>query len=140
MAARWNRTLATLSCAGLLVTGCAGSVDDRPGATPEPVTGPLTGSSTTAIPSPSELDTADLVARALTARSANDAEEFAALVTAAGTACPDPDGARRLGEAAAIAGRWAAALQFSRPKAQAITENQLAQVDWDALVSTCAAP
>jgi hypothetical protein len=65
--------------------------------------------------------------------------EFAALVLAASRACPDPDAARRLGEVAATAARWSAAVQDGRPKAQAVTEAQLAKVDWDGLAAACRA-
>jgi hypothetical protein len=60
-------------------------------------------------------------------------------VSAAGKACPDPGAARRLGELSAIASRWSLALLDGRPKVQAVTEAQLAAVDWDALVAACVA-
>lgn len=78
--------------------------------------------------------------RALAARSANAPAEFAELLTAASRACPDPDAARRLGEVAAIAARWSSALLDGRPKAQKVTEEQLAAIEWDGLVDSCAGP
>lgn len=83
-------------------------------------------------------DAAALVEQALAARAENDSAEFASLVSAAAEACPDNGAAGRLGEVAAIAGRWSSALQDGRPKVQAVTEDQLAGVDWDALVEACA--
>ncbi len=81
----------------------------------------------------------EVIDQALAARATNDSAQFAALVSAAAQACPDEGAAGRLGEVAAIAERWSSALQDGRPKVQAVTENQLAQVDWDALVGACAA-
>ena len=83
-------------------------------------------------------DVGTLVERALAARSDRPAE-FAALISAAGQACGDPDAARRLGQVAVIAPRWSSAVLEGRPKAQAVTESQLVTIDWDALVSACIA-
>ncbi|HYO19489.1 MAG TPA: hypothetical protein VES02_12580 [Dermatophilaceae bacterium] len=60
-------------------------------------------------------------------------------MSAAGKVCPGPGAARRLGDVAAIASRWSSALLDGRPKVQAVTEAQLAKVDWDALVAACLA-
>lgn len=144
MASRWHRSVLVLACAGLLLTGCG--VAEEAG--PEPRdrltsadtsdtadTGDPSGSA--GPPPPGGADAAVLVGRALGARAANDSTESAALVLAASRACPDPGAARRLGEVAAIATRWSAALLDGRPKAQAVTEAQLAKVDWDALAAAC---
>ena len=87
---------------------------------------------------PGQQDVAALIERALAARAVNDSD-FASLERAAGTACPDPRAARRLGDAAAMAARWSSAVQDGRPKAQAVAEAQLDTVDWDALVAACVA-
>jgi hypothetical protein len=141
VAARWLRSLALLACAALLLAGCGDAgepVDqrDRLVSPDNPTTGPRGQSA--ASPSRQE-DAAALVERALAARAANDQAEFAALVSAASQACPDPGASRRLGEVAGIAARWASALLEGRPKAQAVTEAQLATVDWDALAAACVA-
>jgi uncharacterized protein HemY len=121
---RWRRSLVGLACAGLLLTGCGDS--EGPGqSTVEP---------------PREEDAATLVERALAARSANSLTEFAALVSAAGKACPDPAASRRLGQLAIIAGQWSSAVEAGRPKLQAVTEAQLAAVDWAALAAACDVP
>jgi hypothetical protein len=91
-----------------------------------------------AAPAQSDEDAGSLVERALALRDDRPAE-FPALVSAASQACSDPDAARRLGEVALIATRWSSALLEGRPKAQAVTEAQLATIDWDALVSACLA-
>jgi hypothetical protein len=131
--------VAALACAGALLTGCSDVADD--GGTQQ---GDRLASPDTRDPSGSEgtppsggANAAGLVERALAARAANDSTEFAALLSAASRQCPDADAARRLGEVAAIAARWSAAVQDGRPKAQAVTEAQLAKVDWDALAASC---
>jgi hypothetical protein len=134
------RSAIALACAGLLLAGCGdagedGSVQQRePTAVPDtPDAGPE------GVPAPTATgheDAATLVERALAARSDRPAE-VAALISAASQACPDPDAARRLGEVSLIAARWSSALLEGRPKAQAVTEAQLATIDWDALVSAC---
>jgi hypothetical protein len=115
---RRNGFAAALACMSLLLAGCAGS----------------------AVPAADEEDAATLIAQALAARSADRLSEFADLVAAAGTECPDPRASGRLGELAVIAGRWAAAVELNRPKVQAVTEAQLADVDWETLAAACVAP
>jgi hypothetical protein len=133
--------VAVLACAGLLLAGCGDADDD-----PLPQRDRLASSDTAgdsgsaqARPTPQE-DAAALVERALAARAANRPAEFAALVSVAARACPDPSAARRLGDLADTAGRWSSALQDGRPKVQRVTELQLAKVDWDALAAACVAP
>jgi hypothetical protein len=84
-------------------------------------------------------DAGALLELALAARAAQDPPRFAALVAQAAESCDDPTATRRLGEVSAIAGRWADALAFARPKVQARTEAQLAEVEWDKLIAACAA-
>lgn len=145
MASRWHRSVAVLACAGLLLVACGDGADDGPvqqrdrlSSPDAPDTGGHGGSADA--PAPGEDDAAEVIDQALAARATNDSAQFAALVSAAAQACPDERAAGRLGEVAAIAERWSSALQDGRPKVQAVTENQLAQVDWDALVGACAAP
>jgi hypothetical protein len=121
MVPRRSRSLTAIAGVGLLVAGCSGTGADGPS-------------------SSARDDAGTLVQQALDARSANDVAQFAALVSSAGKACADADAARRLGELAVIAGRWATAVQQGRPKQQATTEAQLAQVDWAALASSCGTP
>jgi len=111
-------------CAGLLVAGCGDGDDGEDGGVQQ----------RDRLSSP---DTAALVEQALAARAKNDSAEFASLVATAAEACPDGGTAGRLGEVAVIAARWSSALQDGRPKVQAVTEDQLAGVDWDALVQGC---
>jgi hypothetical protein len=136
------RSAIALSCAGLLLAGCGdayevGSVQQRePTAVPDaPGAGPDGVPAATAN---GQEDTATLVERALAAQ-ADRPEDVSALISAASQACPDPDAARRLGEVSLIAERWSSALLEGRPMAQAVTEAQLATIDWDALVSACIA-
>lgn len=131
------------ACAGMLLAACGGSS----GTSPPPATLPspdAVGSSAPGGPATpagsAEADAAAIVERALAARTANVPTEFAALLAAASEACPDPDAGRRLGEVAAIAARWSAALLDGRPKAQKVTEEQLAAIDWGGLVAPCASP
>lgn len=86
---------------------------------------------------PATQDAADLIQRALAAREADDLDEFADLVSAAASSCQDLAASGRLGEVAVIAGRWSAAVLEGRPKQQAVTEAQLAEVDWAALATAC---
>lgn len=118
MGTRQRGFAAALACTGLLLAGCGGS----------------------APPAAVEEDAATLIAQALAARADDRLSEFADLVAAAGTACPDPRASGRLGELAVIAGRWASAVELNRPKVQAVTEAQLADVDWEALAAECVAP
>ncbi len=139
MGSRWRRSVAGLACAGLLLAGCGDSAND-----PVPQGQPLASSETagpegSALPPPRQEDAATLLERALAARSVNSLTEFAALVSDAGKACPDPGASRRLGQLAIIAGRWSSAVEAGRPKVQAVTEAQLAAVDWDALAAACVA-
>lgn len=142
MATHRIRSWIALACVGLLLAACgdaggAGSVQLRePAAVPEtPDTGPDGVPAATA---KGHEDAATLVERALAAQADRPAE-VSALISAASRACPDPDAARRLGEVSLIAARWSSALLEGRPKAQAVTEAQLATIDWDALVSACVA-
>jgi len=136
----WRHCVAVLACAGLLLAGCADSADGGlvpPGeslASPE-----TTGLEESALPPPRQEDAAELLERALAARSANRLTEFAALVSAAAAACPDPDASRRLGQLGIIADRWSSAVEAGRPKVQAMTEAQLAEADWDRLAAACVA-
>ena len=79
----------------------------------------------------------DVIDDALAARDANDPIRFATLVGEAGDACADAAAAQRLAEVALIADRWAQALADGRPKVQAVTEDQLAEVDWAGLAAGC---
>lgn len=111
---------AGLACAALLLASCASA----------------TGQAAT----PTERETAaDLLPRALDARTAGDLDGFAALVSRARDACADPDASARLGEVALVAERWVLAVQAGRPKQQAVTEALLDEVDWVALATDCAA-
>lgn len=142
MASRWHQSVAVVACAGLLVAGC-GDADDDPLQSDQLASSGAGagggGGSAQARPTDPE-DTTALVARALAAREANRPAEFAALVSVAAKACPDPSAARRLGDLAATASRWASALQDGRPKAQLVAEGLLAKADWDALAASCDAP
>jgi hypothetical protein len=134
--------LASVACAGLLLAGCSEAGDDGPVERGAQLASPDIADragSAEAGP-PRDEDAAALVQGALDARAANRPTEFAVLLSAAGKACPDPGASRRLGEVAGIAARWSSALQDGRPKAQAVTEAQLADVDWDALMAACLAP
>ena len=85
----------------------------------------------------SEATPGDVIDEALSAREANDAARFATLVGQASATCADPAASQRLAEVALIADRWAQALADGRPKVQAVTEDQLADVDWAGLVAAC---
>lgn len=140
MGSHWCRSVAVLACAGLLLAGCGYSADVDPVAQGEQLASPETaGPEGSTLPPPRQEDAATLIERALAARSANSLAEFAALVLAAGKACPDPGASRRLGQLAIIADRWSSAVEAGRPKMQAVTEAQLAAVDWDALAAACVA-
>jgi hypothetical protein len=126
-------------CVGLLVVGL-GQADVGRADLGEPIadraaSGTELGQPNMALPS-GDSDVTELIDRALAARVVNGVD-FAALVRAAGTACPDRGAARRLGDVAAMAARWSSAVQDGRPKAQAVAEAQLDTVDWDALVAAC---
>ncbi len=118
-------------CVGLLLVGCGPAGEGEPLASSDPGR----DQSPQALP-PGQQDVAALIERALAARAVND-PDFASLVRAAGTACPDPRASRRLGDVAAMAARWSSAVLDGRPKAQAVAEAQLDTVDWDALVAAC---
>ena len=138
MASRWYRSVAVLACAGLLLVGC-GDTDDDPLAQPDGIASSDTGGaggSASARPTRQE-EAAALIDQALAARAANRPAEFAALLSVAAEACPDPSAARRLGDLAATASRWSSAIQDGRPKAQWVTEGLLATADWDALAAAC---
>lgn len=140
MGSRWRRSVAGLACAGLLLAGCGGFADVDPVAQGEPLaSSDSAGPEGSTLPPPRPEDAATLVERALAARSANNLTEFGALVSAAGQACPNDAASRRLGQLAIIADRWSSAVEAGRPKQQAVTEAQLAAVDWDELVAACAA-
>ena len=129
------------ACAALLLTGCGVSSGGGASLPDQPSRGPSTSSAPGGSANPSGSaapDAATLVERALAARSANAPAEFAELLTAASRACPDPDAGRRLGEVAAIAARWSSALLDGRPKAQKVTEEQLA-IAFERMHSTTAA-
>jgi hypothetical protein len=141
MGSRWHHSVAGLACGGLLLAGCASPDDGDPAAYGEPLASLETARPEgSTLPPPPQEDAAALVERALAARAANSLTEFAALVSAAGKACPDPAASRRLGQLAIIADRWSSAVEAGRPKVQAVTEGQLAVVDWNALAAACIAP
>jgi hypothetical protein len=118
MGTRRHRSVALLALAGMLLVGCSGSPSDAsaPGDEVTP-----------------------LIDEALLARDDGDIATFSALLGQAADVCAEPSTARRLDEVSLIAGRWAAALADGRPKVQAVTEDQLAGLDWDALVDACTA-
>jgi hypothetical protein len=124
-----------LACAGLVLVGC-GAASPAPTAPAAPASSAAADTGASPSLAPAQEDAAALLARALAVQAA-DSAQFAALVSAAAAACGDPDAARRLGTAAVTAARWSAALQEGRPKAQAVTEAQLARVDWEALGAAC---
>jgi hypothetical protein len=128
-----------LACGVVLLAGCGLGSDD---AGPQPAgtasAGALGGSAAASAPPAGDADA--LLEQALAAREANDPAGFAALVLAAAQACPVADAASRLGQVAVTAQRWSGAVLDGRPKAQAVTEAQLAEVDWDALGSACTGP
>ena len=99
--------------------------------------GPAPSVSSPAAPAPDPRPEGPLLDQLLAAKSAGDPQGFATLVAQAAASCADPSAARRLGQLSAVAGRWADSIAFARPKAQARTEAQLAEVDWEELVATC---
>lgn len=121
------------ACAAALLVGCAsaaGSGVPRSAASAPPVGAPTATPPTATAPGP-------LLDELLAAREDGDPLRFAALVSQAAATCTDPAATRQLGQLSAVAERWADSLSYSRPKAQARTEAQLAEVDWAALVSAC---
>jgi hypothetical protein len=115
-----------------LLVGCGAAAESGVPASSQ--TMPSAAGST---PSPSAVSADALLDDLLAARAAGDPQRFAALVSQAATSCADPDASRSLGQLSAVAGRWADSLAFARPKAQARTEAQLAEVDWAYLISAC---
>jgi hypothetical protein len=140
MAARRIRSALALACAGLVLAGCGAVGGEGSAQQSEPIASARAPGAdpagAAAAPAEGYEDAHTLVERALAVRADRPAE-FPVLISAASRACPDPDAARRLGEVARIAGRWSSALLGSFPKIQAVTEAQLAAIDWDALVSDC---
>lgn len=131
-----------MASAVLLLAGCGGSTGDSarlPDSASPNVSSPGPAGDSAPPARPSGEDAVALVDQALAARDGNDPAEFAALLSAASLACPDPDAGRRLAEVAAIASRWSSALLDGRPKAQKVTEEQLAAVGWSELAAPCAA-
>jgi hypothetical protein len=126
------RTAAVAACAAALLVGCGAATDSG---VPAPSQTAPSAESPTA--SPGTVSPDALLDDLLAARSAGDPQRFAALVSQAATSCADPDASRSLGQLSAIAARWADSLAFARPKAQARTEAQLAEVDWAGLISAC---
>jgi hypothetical protein len=116
-----------LTCAAVLVVGCGTPRQADPASAATPASSPPT---TIAEPVTAE--------QLRTARSAGDPRRFAALVSRAAASCPDPDAARSLGQASAVAERWADAIALARPKVQARTEAQLSAVTWETLLAACA--
>ena len=114
MASRWHRSMAGLACAVLLVAGCGRGRRERPVVQQRPAL---------------LRDAAALVEQALAARRERLASSPRSS-SAAAEACPDNGATGRLGEVSAIAGRWSSALQDAAPQGPAVTEHQLARVDW----------
>jgi hypothetical protein len=127
-------TAALLACAVAPVVGCGTVTDPRTSPSTTVPSGSTVATSAPASPSTDVVTLEQLLA----ARSGDDPQRFAALVAGAAASCDDPDAARDLGAAAAVAARWADALALARPKVQARTEAQLAAVDWAALLAACA--
>ena len=139
MGSHWRYSVAVLACTGLLLAGCGDSAGDDPVPPGEsPASSTIDSPEESTLPPPRQEDAVALIEQALAARSANRLTEFAALVSAAGTACPDPGASRRLGQLGIIADRWSSAVAVGRPKVQATTEAQLAEADWDGLAAACA--
>ena len=130
MRPRRLRTAAAVACAAALLVGCGAAADSGVPASSQTMPSGST-------PSPSAVSADALLDDLLAARAAGDPQRFAALVSQAASSCADPDASRSLGQLSAVAGRWADSLAFARPKAQARTEAQLAEVDWSDLISSC---
>jgi hypothetical protein len=132
MTSRDPRTPIALAFTAGLLAGCSAVTDSGPlpSAPPSPPETSI-GSSPSSEPAPALLD--DLLA----ARTAGDPRRFATLVSQAAASCTDPAASRQLGQLSAVAERWADAIAFARPKAQARTEAQLAEVDWAAVLADC---
>ena len=137
MTPRRLRTAPVLACAAALVLGCGAATDAVVPASSGPTPSVANPSASTPDPQPE----GPLIDQLLAARSAGDPQAFASLVARAAASCTDPAASRRLGQLSAVAGRWADSIAFARPKAQARTEAQLTEVDWEQLVASCdAAP
>jgi hypothetical protein len=124
----------SLALAALLLVGCGSPEADPARASSAADVGvqPSTPRS-----SPEPQAGAPLPEQLFAARSGGDPRQFASLVSRAAATCGDPDAARRLGQVSAVAERWADAIAFARPKAQARAEAQLAEVDWAAALAGC---
>jgi hypothetical protein len=141
MSTRWHRSVVLVALAGCLLVGCTGADDDtdpmqqrdRDSSPDAPDTGGHGDSGDASAPG----DVAVLIDEALLAKGDGDISTFSVLLGQASQACAEPSTARRLDEVSLIAGRWAAALADGRPKVQATTENQLADVDWTGLADAC---
>lgn len=130
------RTAAVVACAAALLLGCGAATGSGVPASDPTVTPAASGTATPGAATADALPD-ELINDLLAARSAGDPQRFAALVSEAATSCADPDVSRSLGQLSAVAARWADSLAFARPKAQARTEAQLAEVDWAELISAC---
>jgi hypothetical protein len=113
--------------------------------------GCTTGTDGSTAPAPTESPARDLTAfptqdaaaevqAAQRAWAGSDAGALVPALQRAAASCPDEATAKRLGEVAAVAQRWAQAIEDNRPKVQARTEAQLGEVDWAALATSCASP
>lgn len=127
----------------LALTGCSGDDDpdpvqqrDRNSSVDAPDTGGH-GDSGSAVDGSAGGSPSALVEQALAAQADNEPTEFASLLAEAAEACAEPEASRRLVEVSLIAERWSSALADGRPKVQAVTEDQLAQIDWEQLSDAC---
>jgi hypothetical protein len=118
-----GRALAAALAAAALLAGCGLGTDSAPSS----------GSTSAAT-----ADAAVLLEAAEQAWTGSDRAALAPALRQAAASCPDPATAKRLGEVAAVAARWAQAVEDNRPKVQARTEAQLGEVDWQALAAACA--
>lgn len=133
MTPRSLRTAPVLTCAAALLLGCGATTNPVVPASTAPtpsVAGPTSSA-------PDVQPEGPLLDQLLAAKSAGDPQTFATLVSQAAASCADPAASRQLGQLSAVAGRWADSLAFARPKAQARTEAQLAEVDWAELLAGC---
>lgn len=141
MSTRWHRSVALVVLAGAVLVGC-GAVDDETDpmqqrdrdSSPD---APDTGGHGDSGDSSARGDVTMLIEQAMLAKGDGDISTFSVLLGEAARACAEPSTARRLDEVSLIAGRWAAALADGRPKVQATTEDQLADVDWTGLAAAC---